>query len=61
MTSIRVENRPRVAADELFALSRAMIRQARMLEKDGAPADARALAGRARQLDLLGWSCRQAA
>jgi hypothetical protein len=47
---------PRAAADRLHGLARAMIRQARILKADGSHADARALAGRARALDQLGWS-----
>lgn len=49
------------AAEQLFNLSRAMIRQAQMLKEQGSAKDARELAGRARALDLLSWSYRAAA
>jgi hypothetical protein len=50
-----------VLAGQLFGLSRAMIRQAQILKDSGSGDDARALAGRARALDRLGWSYRTAA
>lgn len=49
------------AAEQLFNLSRAMIRQAQMLKDAGSAQDARELANRARALDLLSWSYRAAA
>ncbi len=49
------------AAEQLFSLSRAMIRQAQMLKDAGSAQDARELANRARALDLLSWSYRAAA
>jgi hypothetical protein len=61
MTKFHAVQKPRASAQELFSLSRAMIRQARMLKDAGSADDARQLAGRARALDLLGWSYRAAA
>jgi hypothetical protein len=61
MYTLNAEPKSRAAAQDLFSLSRAMIRQARMLKDAGSAADARQLAGRARALDLLGWSYRDAA
>jgi hypothetical protein len=49
------------AAEQLFDLSRLMIRQAQMLKAAGEARDARDLAVRARELDRLSWSCRAAA
>ena len=46
----------RARADQVHDLARAMIRQARMLRASGSETAARELAGRARALDLLGWS-----
>jgi hypothetical protein len=61
LTMSKREPTNRAFARRLHGLSRAMIRQARILKDQGASDDARALAGRARALDLLGWSYRDAA
>jgi hypothetical protein len=61
MSRLHADPKPHAAAQDLFTMSRAMIRQARMLKAAGSPEDARRLAGRARALDLLGWSYRDAA
>lgn len=48
-------------AEQLFSLSRAMIRQARILKDAGSEKEAKALAERARALSSLSWSYRAAA
>ena len=51
----------RSIAEDLHALARAMIRQARMLKDAGSADVAAELAGRARALNQLGWSYERAA
>ncbi len=61
MTKFSLDQKPRAAAEQLFDLSRAMIRQAQMLKDLGEAQDARELAVRARELSALSWTCRAAA
>lgn len=60
MSQLALAATPR-AAEQLFDLSRLMIRQAQMLKAVGETQDARDLAHRARELSRLSWSARAAA